>query len=112
MEKLKLSLTFVTIIGIIAFGFYWISKDAERSESGRITAMSHGYKYSKGIITDIHSYKGKTVEVKYQIGSVYYYCKRNWDNNPRNLDVGDSIVVKYATKNPEFIVTELEDVYY
>lgn len=111
MEKLKLVLTFVGIIGAIALGFYWLSKDAEKSKSDRIEAMSHGYSYSKGVISAKHSYKGRTIDVKYQIGGVEYDCTRNWDNNPRNLDVGDSILFKYATDNPKIIITELENSY-
>jgi len=111
MEKLKLALTWVAIIGVITLGFYWISKDAEKSESEEIEAMSHGYSYSKGVISEKHSYKGRTIHVKYRIDGVEYECKRNWENNPRNLGVGDSVSFKYATDNPKIIITELEDGY-
>jgi hypothetical protein len=111
MEKLKLELTFLWIIGAIALGFYWLSKDAEKIKSYRIDAISHGYSYSKGIISAKHSYKGRTLGVKYQIGGVEYDCIRNWDNNPRNLGVGDSISFKYASDNPKIIITELENSY-
>lgn len=111
MDKLKLTLTFVIIIGVIALGFYWLSKDADKSKSDTLNAIKRGYKYSKGIISDMHSYKGRTLEVKYRINGVYYDCIRNWDTNPRHLNTGDSILLKYATDNPELIVTELEDSY-
>lgn len=111
MDKLKLALTFGLIIGGIALGLYWISKDAEKSKSDRINAMNQGYKYSKGIISEMHFYKGHSIEVEYQIDGVYYDCTRGWDNNPRNLGVGDSVSFKYATSNPKFIMTELEDGY-
>jgi hypothetical protein len=92
----------------MALGFYWLSKSAEKSKSDRISIMSHGYKYSKGIIEEKHSYKGQTVTVRCQIDGVYYDCIRNWDTNPRNIGVGDSISFKYATNNHKVIITELE----
>jgi uncharacterized protein (UPF0333 family) len=111
MDKLKLAFTFTIILGVIASGLYWISKNAEKSKSDTNEAMSHGYTYSKGIITVMHSYKGRTLEVKYQIDGVEYNCTRGWDNNPRNIGVGDSISFRFAIKNPNFIITELEDDY-
>lgn len=111
MDKLKLALTFGMVIGVIAIGLYWVSKNAEKSEFDRIKAMSHGYKYSKGIIWRMHSYKGKSINVKYQIEGVYYESSRGWDSNPRDLGVGDSVSFRYATENPEYIITELEDDY-
>lgn len=111
MDKLKLALTFGIIIGLIALGLYWVSKDAKKSEFDSINAISHGYKYSKGIISRKHSYKGKSIRVKYQIEGVCYETSLGWDSNPRNLGIGDSVSFRYATENPEYIITELEDDY-
>ncbi len=109
MEKLKLALTFVGIILAIAFGLYWVSKDAEKSKSYRIEAMSHGYGYAKGIISEKHSYKGHSIHVKYLMNKIEYECIRGWDINPQNLGVGDSISFKYSISNSQIIVTELEN---
>lgn len=111
MDKLKLALTFGIIIGVIGLGLYWVTKNAEKIEFDRINAMRRGYKYSKGIIRGMHSYKGKSVSVKYQIEGVYFESSRGWDSNPRNLGVGDSVSLRYAMENPEYIITELEDDY-
>ena len=111
MDKLKLALTFGIIIGVIGLGLYWVAKDAEKSKSDRMNAMSQGYKYSKGIISEMHSYKGHSIEVKYQIKGVHYESSLGWDSNPRKLGVGDSVSFRYATENPEYIITELEDDY-
>ena len=110
-DKLKLLLTFAIMFGLIVGGLYWISKNSEKSRAERIEFLSRGYKYSKGIIVQKHSYKGHTIEVKYRINNMEYECTRNWDNNPKNLSVGDSIVLKYATHNPIVIITELESGY-
>jgi uncharacterized protein (UPF0333 family) len=76
MEKLKLALTWLVILGVIALGFYWLSKNAEKTKSEETKAMSHGYGYSKGIISEKHSYKGRTIHVKYRIGGIDYECIR------------------------------------
>lgn len=111
MDKLKLAFTWVIIIGVIASGLYWVSNEAEKNKTETNNAMHRGYDYAKGIITDIHFYKGHTIEVKYKISGVEYICTENWDENPRHLDVGDSISLKYAIENPELIITELENNY-
>jgi uncharacterized protein (UPF0333 family) len=111
MDRLKLALTWVIILGVMFLGFYWLSKDAEKTEFEEIKAMSHGYGYSKGVILEKHSYKGRTIHIKYRIGGIEYECKRNWDNNSRNLDVGDSISFRYAFDNHKIIFTELEKNY-
>jgi len=70
-----------------------------------------GYRYSKGIISQKYSYKGKNVQVKYQINGVSYESTRGWDSNPKRIGIGDSITFRYAISNPNLIITELEDSY-
>jgi hypothetical protein len=111
MDKLKLAFTWVIIIGIIGLGLYWISKDAEKDKTETSNAMHRGYDYAKGSITDIHSYKGHSIEVKYVIKGIEYNCTEGWDKNQRHLGVGDSVSLKYAIENPKLIVTELENAY-
>jgi len=111
MEKLKLVLTFAILIGVIVGFLYWISNKAEKDKIDRVSHVEKSYKYSKGIIVQKHSYKGHSIRVKYKIGNVDYEYTGGWDNNPRNIGVGDSISFKYATDNPKLIVTELENSY-
>ena len=93
-------------------GFYWLAKHAEKSKTETNNGMSRGYNFAKGVITDIHYYKGRTLQVKYQISGVNYICSQGWDRNPRHLDEGDSVKLKYAIENPKLIITELENAYY
>ena len=111
MDKLKLAFTWVIIIGVIVSGLYWISNEAEKDNSITINAINRGCDYSKGIITNMHSYKGNTIEVEYKIREVKYVCTKGWDKNPRHLGVGDSISLKYAVENANLIITELESDY-
>jgi len=111
MEKLKLAFTWLIILGVMALGFYWVSKNAEKRKYEETKAMSHGYGYSKGIISEKHSYKGHSIRVKYQIGGIEYVCIRGWDSNPLDLGVGDSISFRYATGNHKIIITEMENDY-
>ena len=99
------------ILAVIGGGLYWISVDAEKSKEEQIRVMQKGYNYSKGIIVRMHYYKGHSVRIKYKIDGTEYITIRGWDNNPRNLSVGDSIEFKYATHDPNFIISELENDY-
>jgi hypothetical protein len=112
MDRLKLILTFIILIGCIVGGLYWVSKNAEEEKKVRIATVEEGFTYSKGIITRWHSYKGHTFAIKYKIAGKEYEYIEGRDMNPRKLGVEDSIVFKYALKDPNMIITELEDAFY
>jgi len=109
MERIKLTLTFAIMISLIGGVLYWISTKAEKDKSDRMSQVAKSYKYSKGIIVKISSYKGHSIKVKYRIRDMDYEYTGGWDYNPKNIGVGDSISFKYATTNPSLIITEVED---
>lgn len=111
MEKLKVALTFLILIAIIGSFLYWIGKKADKEKNERIEEVEKEYDYSKGLILNIHSYKGHSVKVKYSINGVNYEYSGGWDNNPQKLNIGDSISFKYSVREPKLIITELEDGY-
>lgn len=96
---------------VVIGGLYWISVFARQNKIQGIEAMNHGVGYSKGIITDFHSYKGHTLTVSYKLNGRSYEYDGGWDRNPKRLNKGDSISFKYARSNPEMILTELNDDY-
>jgi|GEM_PF-1097717 len=112
MDKLKLILTFIILIGCILGGLHWVSITADEKKVTRMETVETGFKYSKGLIVEKHSYKGHSIKLRYQIGNKVYEQILGWDNNPKNLRVGDSILFKYAVKDPGMIITELEKAYY
>ncbi len=112
MEKLKLVLTFVILIGCVLAGLYWVSTTAEEKKATRIEIVENGFEYSKGIIIEKHSYKGHSITLRYRIGNKVYEQILGWDSNPKKLKVGDSILFKYATEDPNMVITELENAYY
>lgn len=111
MNKIKLILTFVVIIGVMVFGLYWIATNAARTKADRIKRVNKEYGYGKGIILDLKSYKGHSIEIKYKVAGRDYTYSGGWDNNSRNLGEGDSIAIRYALDAPEFIITELDNEY-
>lgn len=111
MNKVTLGLTFVVIVGIIVSALYWIANNASKSKSDKLNLINASYGYSKGIIVQKQSYKGHSIEVKYQIGNKAYKYNGGWDSNPHNLREGDSISFRYALDAPELIVTELDNGY-
>lgn len=111
MDKIKLLLTFIVIVGIIGGGLYWVATNASRGKKIKMEHINKGYGYGKGIILDKKSYKGHSIEVRYQISGKEYNYSGGWDKNPRNLNVGDSIEFKYALDAPDQIITELNNEY-
>lgn len=111
MNKVKLILTFVVIIGIIIGALYWISTNASRAKAAKLEHINKGFGYSKGLIVQKKSYKGHTIQVKYEIEGKKYKYTGGWDRNPKNLGDGDSIMFRYALDAPELIITELDDGY-
>lgn len=111
MEKLKLALTFTLMIGVIGGLLYWVSNTAENNKNSRVSHVEGSYRYSKGVITRKHSYKGHSITIKYKIDDLEHEYTGGWDNNPQNLGIGDSILFKYSINNPELIITELEEGY-
>ncbi|MOA25798.1 hypothetical protein D3C78_1465470 [compost metagenome] len=99
------------MIGVIVGGLYWVLIDGKKKKIERVEIMSKGYEVSKGIIVSKHSYKGHSIRIKYCINDVEYETSTGWDKNPQNLGVGDSIFFKYATLNPNIIISELESDY-
>lgn len=83
MNNLKMILTFVIMIAIISSLLYWIGNEAGEQKQNRIEKVEEGYKYSKGIITNMHSYKGHSIKIKYKIDGVGYEYSGGWDNNPK-----------------------------
>lgn len=111
MEKLKMVLTFIILIVTIGSFLCWIGKNADREKNERTEKVEKEYDYSKGIIEDIHSYKGHHIKIKYSINSVNHEYSGGWDNNPKKLNVGDSISFKYSVREPKLVITELEAKY-
>jgi hypothetical protein len=111
MNKVKLVLTLTLILGICLGALYWIAKNASKSRTDKMDHINKNYSYSKGIIVGKRSFKGHSIEVKYQIGSKEYNYTGGWDSNPNNLGEGDSISFRYALDAPELIVTELHNGY-
>lgn len=102
---------FVVLVVIIGGSLYWIAKDANRRKSEELELINRNYDYAKGVITGKESYKGHSIEVKYQIGNREYHYVGGWDSNPHNLREGDSIRFRYAIDTPQIIITELDDRY-
>jgi len=42
MKTIKIVLTFTLMVALMAFGFYWLSKDAEDSRLAMTIAMNNG----------------------------------------------------------------------
>lgn len=111
VEKIKIALTFMLILAVVGGGLYWIASNADQEKKDRIEKVDEGYKYARGIITNIHAYKGHSIEIKYNIDGKDYEYAGGWDNNPKKLNVNDSISFRYWISDPKFIVTELETKY-
>ena len=73
-----------------------------------IDFISKDYILTKGIITDKTSYKGKSITVKYKVDNIFYEDSDGYDIED-NIEVGDSILIKYSKTKPEFMITIFND---
>ena len=110
MGRLKLVIVLFAISAIILTGLYLVCKSMLRAEQKKTDAFSNGFKYSKGVIVNIHYYKRQTLVIRYTIANKDYTYGGGWDKNrnPHRLSAGDSIAFKYATSDPNYVITELE----
>ncbi|ALJ00723.1 hypothetical protein [Rufibacter tibetensis] len=110
-EKLKLVLFNIGLVITIIGTLYWFMERGDEKHKIRINTVNNNYEYSKGIITDIHYYKGRTIQVKYKISEKVYEATLGWNKNPKDLDEGDSIRIRYSVEKPDLIISELEEEY-
>ena len=110
MEKLKIGLTIVTMMGLLTCFIYWYVNDGQKEDKERIAIVQKGYKYGRGLITKISSYKGHSVHVNYKINGSAFEHNGGWDDS-KGLTSGDSISFKYSISDPSKIITEIEDAY-
>jgi len=111
IDKLKLIITNLIIAGLVFGALYYFSIRTEKEIEDRINTVNQDYGFSKGIITDYHSYKGHSLDVKYTVNGKEYLFEGAWDSNSKHLEKGDSINIRYSLRHPELIITELENEY-
>lgn len=104
--KLKLLLVFS---GIILFFVFFIKNGIEDREK-EYNLVKSDYKITKGIITKMFVYKGKTIRVKFKINDKTYIGSDGMFER-KNKNVGDSIFLKYYAKDPSLFITELNKNY-
>lgn len=110
MNRLKISLTFIIMMGVLTCFIYWYVSGGQEEDKKRITMVQNGYEYGRGLITKMFYYKGHSIHVSYKINGFSYEHEGGWDDS-KGFSTGDSITFKYALKDPSKIITELEDEY-
>lgn len=92
------------LLVIIAF-FVWLCSYFIEEKTDEIQYVKEDYTVTKGIITKISLYKGKTLRVKYVVDGKIY---EESDGMGKKLhkNEGDSIEIKYSNKKPELMVSE------
>ena len=83
----------------------------EINDKERLKFIKERSGYSRGLITSFHSYKGRTLTVKYKVDNNEYEYNNGWDHNTQRLGEGDSITVRYSIERPDLAITELEEEY-
>jgi len=111
MKKVKALLPFFIFMVLIIGGLYWFATDVTKRKAAELKQINSGFGYGKGIITGLKSYKGHSIDIRYQIDNKVYEYNGGWDYNPNDLSIGDSIKFRYALDAPELLVTEMEKAY-
>lgn len=102
MGRLKLFLVFS---GIILFFVFFINNSMENRKK-EYDLVKSDYKITKGIITKMSVYKGKSIRVKFKIDDKIYTGSDGMFKR-KSKDVGDSVFIKYYAKDPNLFITEL-----
>ncbi|GEO02525.1 hypothetical protein AAE02nite_01890 [Adhaeribacter aerolatus] len=110
-QKAQSVITLLIIFAVIIGALYWLMKESDENRKYIVDTVNRNYEYSKGIITDVKSYKGHSLDVEYIIKGKKYKYSGGWTKNPNNLGEGDSIRFRYSVENPELIITELQNEY-
>ncbi|AWK04516.1 hypothetical protein HYN56_09840 [Flavobacterium crocinum] len=93
------------ILAIIILFFVWIGVYLIEEKSDEVQYIREDYTITKGIITDITLYKGKSVTVKYLVNGKIYKESDGIDKKMTKVR-GDSINIKYSNKKPELMISE------
>jgi hypothetical protein len=110
-ERLQLILFNIGLALVVMGLLYWFSYKTEKDSENLIENINKDYAYTTGVITDFKAFKGHSVEVRYVVNNTMYELSIGWDKNPKNLQEGDSIKLRYATEKPELFITELQEEY-
>lgn len=111
MDNSKLTGTILAIFVVIVGILYLLVKNGEKNRYVKSKEIEKSSIHAKGVITDIHYYKSKTLRVKYRILGEDFFYEGHWDKNPNKLDIGDSINIIYSSDNPSLSITELNNDY-
>lgn len=94
----------IILVIIVAF-FVWLGMYLIDEKSDEVQYVKEDYTITKGVITDITLYKGKSVTVKYSVNGKVYEESDGIDKKLTKKR-GDSIQIKYSNKKPELMVSE------
>lgn len=83
--------------------------DLERNYN--LQKVKRNYQIGKGIITQISSYKGHSIHIKYHVNTIEYNYEGGFATNPNGLEIADSINIKYAIDSPKYVISELDENY-
>lgn len=110
-EKLKVWLTGIIFMSLVCGGIYLMMLDGDKERAYNLEKVKRNYRVGKGVITKIFNYKGNSVYINYTVDGKPYTYSGGYASNPEGLDVGDSIVIKYAIDSPQYAISELDENY-
>ncbi|PHK14397.1 hypothetical protein VF12_40945 [Nostoc linckia z15] len=99
----------LTLLGFIFFfmAFFYL---ADRCRQEDIRDINTNPAYTKGIVIKKTTYKGRHIRIKYFVGGKQYIESAGFEEDD-NIEVGDSIALKYSINNPELIITQFNENY-
>ncbi|NIG53529.1 hypothetical protein [Chitinophaga sp. Cy-1792] len=93
---------------IFVFGLLYMGRGTAEKWKRELSIINANNKFGKGIITNMKSYKGHSIDITYKVGGKTYSKSSSWDTNPHGLRVGDSIYLRYAVDSPSLMVHVLQ----
>jgi ribosomal protein S17 len=101
--KGKIITVFVVVI-VFSGIFYFIDK--MRTEE--LNIINEDFNLTKGVVVDKSVYKGRNIQVKYFVDGKEYIASDGISEDD-NVQVGDTVSIKYSLQSPELMITQFND---
>jgi hypothetical protein len=110
-DKLKTFVTLIIITVVVIGSLVLFVIKSNKDKAIRLAEIHKAPLYLKGVITYLHSSKGHSISIKYNVHGIPFEYDGGWDHNVQQLKADDSIWIKCSVKKPELAICELEDGY-
>jgi hypothetical protein len=94
----------ILVLGFFFTFFYLIINYLSKKYNEEVEFINSNCSFVKAKVVDKSVYKSQTLTVEYEVNGVRYKESDVFQNN--DIEIGDSIIIKYSKVKPELIIIE------